>query len=145
MTKEQRTQTRNYLSGAILLNRELQDMLERKDFLYAKITSPSVRYSSDRVQTSGSKDMLGDTMAEIRDLQVACNKLTDEYIELKCKISDEIHTIKDNKYRDILIQKYIDEKKNGEIADTEEIPYKTCITRIRKGEEEFYKNFSYNM
>lgn len=145
MTKEQRTQTRNYLSGAILLNRELQDMLERKDFLYSKITSPSIRYSTDRVQTSGGKDMLGDAMAEIRDLQIACNKLTDEYVELKCRISDEIYTIKDSKYRDILIQKYIDEKKNGEIADTEDIPYKTCITRIRKGEEEFYKKFSCNI
>lgn len=145
MTKEERTRTRNYLFSAVNLNRELKDILERKEYLTFKITSPSIRYSSDRVQTSGSKDMLGDIVSEIRDLQVAADKLTDDYVDLKIKIRDEINTIEDVKYRDVLTQKYVDEKKNGEIADTEDIPYKTCVTRIRKGEEEFYKKFYHNI
>lgn len=145
MTKDERKKTRDYLNSARDMNRELNELLERREYLLIKITSPSIRYSSDRVQTSGSKDMLGDIVSEIRDLQVAADKLTDDYVGLKIKIRDEINTIEDVKYRDVLTQKYVDEKKNGEIADTEDIPYKTCVTRIRKGEEEFYKKYHHNI
>lgn len=145
MTKDERKKTRDYLNSARDMNRELNELLERREYLLIKITSPSIRYSSDRVQTSGSKDMLGDIVSEIRDIQTMADNLTDEYVELKEHISEEINTIEDTKYRDVLMQKFIDEKKNGEIADAEEIPYKTCITRIRKGEEEFYKLFSHKM
>lgn len=145
MTKEERTRTKNYLYSAINLNKEIGDILERKDMLMSRVMNPSINYGNEKVQTSGNGDMLGDAIAEIRDLEAEADRLVDEYVDLKGRIKEEIAFVKVEKYRSVLVEKYIYEKKNSEIADGNGIPYQTCCSRIRKGEEEFYSIHKHNI
>lgn len=145
MTKEERNRTRNYLHSAINLNRDLNELLERRDYLYSKITSPSISYDKDRVQTSGSKDMLGDITAEITDLKAEADRMTDEYIDMKEKLKSEIGQVKNERHRTLLIQKYVEEKKNTEIADLNNMKYSTCRVTIFQGEENFFNENKHNI
>lgn len=145
MTENERKSTRSYLYSLMNLNRDLNDMLDRKDFLMAKITSPSISYDKERVQTSGNKDRLGDIMAEITDLKAEADRMTDEYVDLKEKLRGEIGLLKNERYRILLTQKYIEEKKNSEIADINNMNYSTCRVTLFKGEESFFEENKHNI
>lgn len=145
MTKEERARTRNYLYGAINLNKEIDDVLMRKEILLSKVMNPSINYDHEKVQTSGAKDTLGDLCAEIRDLEETVNGLIDDYVDAKEKIKGEISCIEDEKYRTILIERYVYDKRIGDIADSNDIPYQTCFARIRKGEAVFFNIHKHNI
>ena len=71
---------------------------------------------SDRVQTSGAKDTLGNTVAKIIDLEREINNRIDELCDLKYDILARISRMPDLDQQNVLIARYVQGLKWEKIA-----------------------------
>lgn len=95
-----------------LINRLINTVAE----LRSSLTSTGTDMQSDRVQTSGSKDTLGNTVAKIVDLERQINSRIDELCDLKSDILSRIARMNDLDQQNVLIGRYVQGKKWEVIA-----------------------------
>ena len=145
MTTEERQMTRDYLNRLIIFNRELNDVLERRDVILERAKNPSIQYSSDRVQTSNISDIVAKAVIEAEYLQWKADQMTDEYVSMKENLLSEIKQIRKEKYQKILEEKYVKEVKTSEIADRYDLTYRTCMNWLYAGEEGFFEVFKHKI
>lgn len=122
VTKKDYNHTRNYLRAAIVLNEDINDNLRRISELKSKVRGTSIQYKADKIQTSGSKDMIGDIITEYTDLEKETDDLIDEYVDLKEKIGREISTCDKESWQNVLKLMYIDGKNIYDAAGILEKP-----------------------
>ena len=93
---------------------------------------PSVVVDGDKVQTSGNKDTLGNTMAKIYDLENEINDAVDMYVDRKCHIVSQIEGIltknttnRGEEMYDVLTAKFV------RCLDFEDIPEEVGMSRSK--------------
>lgn len=74
-------------------------------------------YSAERVQTSPTSDILEKKVLKYVYLEQEINTEIDQFIDLKHKIINEIHTLTNNTYIKVLFMRYVEFKKLKEIAN----------------------------
>ena len=84
--------------------------------LRSSLTSQSYELNPDKVQTSGPKNTLEETVAKIVDLEADINRRIDELVDMKQEAFTMINRIPDLDQQNILIGRYIQLKKWEDIA-----------------------------
>lgn len=89
--------------------------------LATNITAPS---DSERVQTSGSKDRVGDIVSRICNLENEKNEFIDSYMAIKNFSISSMEKMEDLRYYRILFKKYIEYKSLSDIAASMNYSYR---------------------
>ena len=84
--------------------------------LRSSLTSTGSQLKQDKVQTSGPKNTLEETITKIIDLEAKINARIDELVSMKQEAFTMINRIPDLDQQNILIARYIDGKKWLDIA-----------------------------
>lgn len=69
-----------------------------------------------KVQTSGSKDRLGDSVSKLVDLQNELSNLIDSYVAKRQEIIKIIEKVRETNRYDLLFKKYVEQKSFEQIA-----------------------------
>lgn len=84
--------------------------------LRSSLTSTGSQLKPDKVQTSGAKDTLGETIVKIMSLEDDINARINELVDMKQEAFTMINRIPDLDQQNILIGRYIQLKKWEDIA-----------------------------
>mgnify|MGYP000453000869 FL=1 len=84
--------------------------------LRSGLTSQSYELKPDKVQTSGPKDTLGETITKIISLEEDINTRIDELVEQKADAMRRIQNVPDQDQQNILIARYVNGEKWEKIA-----------------------------
>lgn len=84
--------------------------------LRSSLTSQNYELKPDKVQTSGAKDTLGETIVKIVALEDDINARIDELVDLKGDALNRISNVSDKDQQNILIARYVSGEKWERIA-----------------------------
>lgn len=118
--KELSQRAKDYLSQIHKINRVIQRLTDEVNTLRAGLTSQSYELNPDKVQTWGPKDTLGETIVKIMSLEEDIKTRIDELVTMKKEAFNTISKIPDLDQQNILIARYIQNKKWETIADETE-------------------------
>lgn len=107
---------KEYLDRIYFLNKKIDAKIAELEVLGSLLTKVNKELSPDVVQSSGSKDTLGDTVAKIVDLQKEINNMIDEYVDEYQEVVNIIEQVSDSKEYDLLHKRYIQGKTWAEIS-----------------------------
>lgn len=118
---------KQYLSQISRLNKMIANKLTEIYQLKSIASNISVLNEADKVQTSGSKDRIGDMVSEIVDLEKEAKEYIDIYTDLRRKIIVQIDAMPNENYYKVLFAKYIEEKTFEVIAEEMEYSWRQII------------------
>lgn len=108
---------KQYLSQISRLNKMIANKLSEIYQLKSMALNISVLNEEDKVQTSGSKDRIGDMVSKIVDMEKETQQYVDAYTDLRRKTIMQIDSMpKENHYK-VLFAKYIEDKTFDVIAE----------------------------
>lgn len=107
---------KDYLKKLEDIDLKTKHLLEEVDTMKAMATSISAVSDGERVSSSMSGDKIPNIVAKYVDMENKINKQIDGYIDLRHKIIDEIHSMSNNLYMNILFKRYVEFKSLEEIA-----------------------------
>lgn len=114
--KELSQRAKDYFAQIRKTDRLIQRLTDTVNTLRSKLTSQSYELKPDKVQTSGAKDTLGETIVKIMSLEDDINARIDELVDMKQEAFTMINRIPDLDQQNILIGRYIQLKKWEDIA-----------------------------
>ena len=114
--KELSQKAKEQLSQIKKTDRLIDRLLSTVQTLRSRLTSQSYELQPDRVQTSGPKDRLAETFAQIDDLERKINARIDDLIRLKADVCDKIDQIPDKDQQNVLIARYVQGERWEKIA-----------------------------
>ena len=101
--------------------RDLDILIDRKqaalDRLRTLSMSISVSVNDNPIQTSGSKDKMGDTVSRIIDVQDEINADIDKLVGMRIEASNLIDQLNKTKEISVLYMRYLEKRSWDEIAD----------------------------
>ena len=109
--------TKQYLNQVRRYDRMISNKLSEIYQLKTLATSISVATDGDRVQSSGNKDRMGNTVARLVDLERETDKLIQVYTEKRQVIISQIDSMEDMNFYDVLFHRYIEGKKFEAISE----------------------------
>ena len=115
--KELSKLAKDYLSQIHKTDALINRLVNTVSTLRSSLTSISCELKQDKVQTSGPKNTLEETIAKIIDLGMDINARIDELINLKQSAFNLIKRVPDLDQQNILIARYIQNMKWDLIAD----------------------------
>ena len=108
---------KQYLSRIRILDIKINNKMSELSMLKSKSTSlQAVVINDDKVQTSPALDRLGNDVSDILELEEEIHKEIKTYNDLKHKIINEIHSLNNRLYIEILYKRYVEFKSLEEIA-----------------------------
>lgn len=121
---------KEYLQLVLMLNSMVDDVVADITRLRDMATKITISSGNEKVQTSGCKDIVGDTVAKIYERMQEANMLEDIYIKYRDKIQWQIRGIalENTDYYNILRLKYIENRTFEEIADTIHLSVRRVLT-----------------
>lgn len=114
--KELSQRAKDYFAQIRKTDRLIQRLTDTVNTLRSGLTSQSYELKPDKVQTSGAKDTLGETIVKIMSLEDDINARIDELVDMKQEAFTMINRIPDLDQQNILIGRYIQLKKWENIA-----------------------------
>lgn len=109
--------TKRYLNQIYSLNCRIENKKNEREQLRELATSVSSFSNMERVQSSGSQDRLGDTVAKIVDLESEITNTILEYLNKREEIIKTIEQVENVKMYNLLYKRYVDSKALNVIAD----------------------------
>lgn len=106
--------TKEYLKQLKRIDVQLKQIENEIEKLRADITSTTIRPKDINVISSVPLDPMGDTMALIIDLQMRYQIKWDKLIELRARIVEQIQSMNNPLYMEILYLKYVEYEKYPE-------------------------------
>ena len=138
---KQYDETKRYLGQIRHLDNVIENRIREMSRLREKITSISSEIKGERVQSSSSKDRVGDAVAKLVDLEREIDGLVDRFIDQKRVISKQLESLSDPDYYQILYLRYVERKSFCEISCDMDRPERT-IKRIHdRGMDEFESRY----
>ncbi len=108
---------KQYLSRIRILDIKINNKMSELSMLKSKSTSlQAVVINEDKVQTSPALDRLGNDVSEILELEEEIRQEIKRYNDIKHKIINEIHSLNNRLYIEILYKRYVEFKSLEEIA-----------------------------
>lgn len=114
--KELSQRAKDYFAQIRKTDRLIQRLTDTVNTLRSGLTSQSYELKPDKVQTSGAKDTLGETIVKIMSLEEDINARIDELVDMKKEAFSMISKVPDLDQQNILIGRYIQLKKWEDIA-----------------------------
>ena len=114
--KELSQRAKDYFAQIRKTDRLIQRLTDTVNTLRSGLTSQSYELKPDKVQTSGAKDTLGETIVKIMSLEDDIDARIDELVDMKQEAFTMINRIPDLDQQNILIGRYIQLKKWEDIA-----------------------------
>lgn len=108
--KELSQRAKEYFAQIRKTDRLIQRLTDTVNTLRSGLTSQSYELKPDKVQTSGPKDTLGETIVKIMSLEDDINTRIDELVQQKADAMRRIQNVPDQDQQNILIARYV----NGE-------------------------------
>ena len=115
--KDLSQQAKEYFAQIRKTDRLIQRLTDTVNTLRSGLTSQSYKLKPDKVQTSGAKDTLGETIVKIMSLEEDINARIDELVSMKQEAFTMINRIPDLDQQNILIGRYIQLKKWEDISE----------------------------
>lgn len=115
--KELCQRAKDYFSQIRKTDRLIQRLTDTVNTLRSSLTSQNYELKPDKVQTSGAKDTLGETIVKIVALEDDINARIDELVSMKQEAFTMINRIPDLDQQNILIGRYIQLKKWEDISE----------------------------
>lgn len=115
--KELCQRAKDYFSQIRKTDRLIQRLTDTVNTLRSSLTSQSYELKPDKVQTSGPKNTLEETITKIIDLEAKINARIDELVSMKQEAFTMINRIPDLDQQNILIGRYIQLKKWEDISE----------------------------
>lgn len=113
--------TKEYLSQVRIIDKRINRKTDEVNRLKQLAVSIGLDMTKERVQTSGSKDRVGNSAASIVDAQNDAMRYIDDCIRLRTTIVNQINSLDKPIYSDILYLRFIKGMKHKDIA--EELSY----------------------
>ena len=110
-------EARDYLSKISAADRLINRLHSTIATLRSSLTSQNYELNPDKVQSSGAKDALGDTIAKIVDLEAEIDQHIDELVEMKKNTYHLIKKIPDLDQQNVLIARYIQGMEWDDLSD----------------------------
>lgn len=98
---------KDFLKRLQWLNKRIENKLEEKKHMRAIAYGTAVRMDSERVQTSGSKDRLGDIVATYVDIEAEINQAIDQLYNARQDIIGVIEKLEDATEYDLIHKMYV--------------------------------------
>lgn len=114
--KEQSQAAKEYFAQIRKTDRLIQRLTSTVVTLRSGLTSQSYELKPDKIQTSGPKNTLEETIAKIVDLEADINSRIDELVQQKADAINRIRNISDHDQQNILIARYVEGDKWERIA-----------------------------
>ena len=114
--KELSQRAKEYFAQIRKTDRLIQRLTDTVNTLRFSLTSQNYELKPDKVQTSGPKDTLGETIAKIMSLEDDINTRIDELVERKADALRRIQNVPDQDQQNILIARYVNGEKWEKIA-----------------------------
>ena len=114
--KELCQRAKDYFSQIRKTDRLIQRLTDTVNTLRSSLTSQNYELKLDKVQTSGVKDTLGETVVKIIALEDDINARIDELVDLKGDALNRISNVSDKDQQNILIARYVSGEKWERIA-----------------------------
>jgi DNA-directed RNA polymerase specialized sigma subunit len=114
--KELSQRAKEYFAQIRKTDRLIQRLTDTVNTLQFSLTSQNYELKPDKVQTSGPKDTLGETIAKIMSLEDDINTRIDELVERKADAMRRIQNVPDQDQQNILIARYVNGEKWEKIA-----------------------------
>ena len=108
---------KQYLSQISRLNKMIANKLSEIYQIKSMALNISVLNEEDKVQTSGSKDRIGDMVAKMVDLEKEAQSYVDAYTDLRRKTIMQIDSMPKDTHYKVLFSKYIEDKTFDVIAE----------------------------
>lgn len=108
--------TKQYLSQIERLDSLIKNRQTEISNLWDLVTNISVPMETEKVQTSGSKDRIGNIMSKIADLEAERNAFIDKYMEIKENSIYAMEKLSDIRYYRMLFKRYIEYKELHDIS-----------------------------
>lgn len=134
-------ETKRYLGQIRHLDNKIENRLRELSRLRERITSISNEIKGDRVQSSGTKDRVGDAVSKLVDLERDIDVLVDKFIDQKRVISEQLESLSEPDYYQILYLRYVERKSFCEISCELDRPERTVKRIHDKGMDEFESRF----
>lgn len=115
--KDLSQQAKDYFTQIRKTDRLIKRLTDTVFTLRSSLTSQSYELNPDKVQTSGPKNTLEETVAKIVDLKADINRRIDELVDMKQEAFTMINRIPDLDQQNILIGRYIQLKKWEDISE----------------------------
>lgn len=107
---------KDYLRQLEDIDMKTKHLIEEIDTMKAMATSISAVSDGERVSSSMSGDKIPKLVAKYVDMENKINEQIDGYVDLRHKIIDEIHSMNNSLYMNILFKRYVEFKSLEEIA-----------------------------
>lgn len=114
--KELSQRAKEYFAQIRKTDRLIQRLTDTVNTLRSSLTSQNYELKPDKVQSSSAKDILGETVVKIMSLEEDINTRIDELVSMKKEAFSMISKIPDLDQQNILIARYIQNKKWETIA-----------------------------
>lgn len=114
--KELSQQAKEYFAQIRKTDRLIQRLTNTVNTLRSSSTSQSYELNPNKVQTSGPKNALEETVAKIVDLEADINRRIDELVQQKTDAMRRIQNVPDQDQQNILIARYVNGEKWEKIA-----------------------------
>lgn len=114
--KELSQRAKDYFAQIRKTDRLIKRLTDTVFTLRSSLTSQSYELNPDKVQTSGAKDTLGETIVKIVALEDDINARIDELVDLKGDALNRISNVSDKDQQNILIARYVSGEKWERIA-----------------------------
>lgn len=115
---------KTYLQQIEVLNLKIDHKIKQlEDLKLMSRTTKSLDYSADRVQTSPD-DKMSSMIGKYIDLEREINGDIDEFVSLKNKVINEIHSLSNPTFIQILFKRYVEMKSLRRVARETGYEYK---------------------
>ncbi len=114
--KDLSQQAKEYFSQIRKTDRLINRLDSTIATLRSSLTSTGSQLKQDKVQTSGPKDTLGETIAKIMSLEDDINTRIDELVTMKKEAFSMISKVPDLDQQNVLVGRYIQLKKWEDLA-----------------------------
>lgn len=106
--KELSQRAKDYFAQIRKTDRLIQRLTDTVNTLRSGLTSQGYELKPDKVQTSGAKDTLGETIVKIMSLEEDINARIDELVDMKKDAFNRIGNVSDKDQQNILIARYVE-------------------------------------
>lgn len=97
------------------IDREIDGKIDMVDKMWERLTSIGASRMKEISVTGGKRKTLEDRIAEHADYSEEVNKMVDDLVDSKMKAIRRIECIREEKYRTLLIERYINNKSWNEV------------------------------
>lgn len=129
--------TKEYLGQISRYDLMIENKLSELYRIKQMAVNISAPVNSDRVQTSGSKDKICESITKIVDLEREIDAIIDEYVEKKRKIVSQIDSMQDNSYYSVLTDKYVNKMEFKDIFLKMKVSDRTMYSIYGRALKEF--------